>query len=149
MSLRSIDCARHSAKWRRAVLGATLLSSPVLPWKHGCSQYIPSSWCLIRSPRVPQWTWYRTRAGCQLSGFQLHALKNAQHYCQIPVVRILRFGQLFVREMGIQVADGRGWFLFHPPTLDFRRKYGRRSDLPELASLLCLGMIGNVAFGAH
>jgi len=69
-----------------------------------------------------------------LSGFQLQALKNAQHYCQIPVVRILRFGQLFVRKMGIQVADSRGRFLFHPPTLDFRQKCGRRVNLPEMAS---------------
>jgi hypothetical protein len=50
-------------------------------------------------------------------------------------VGVLRFGQLFVREMGIQVADGWGWFLFHPLTLGPRRKYKRRSDLPEMASL--------------
>jgi hypothetical protein len=71
-------------------------------------------------------------------GFRLHALENTQHYRQIPVVRVFRFGQLFVREIGIQIADGWGGFLFHPPNLDFRREYERRVNLPNLASRAAL-----------
>jgi hypothetical protein len=80
-----------------------------------------------------------------LTGLQLQTLQNAQHYRQIPVVRIFRFGQLFVREMGIQVADGWGWFLFHPLTLEPRRKYGRRVNLPEMASLHTFDIFNLVA----
>lgn len=43
----------------------------------------------------------------------LNALIDAKHQKEIPLKIIFRFGQLFVREMGIQVADGWGGFRFH------------------------------------
>jgi len=55
-------------------------------------------------------------------------------------MRVLGLGQLFVREMGIQVVDGWDRFLFHPLTLELRRKYRRWVNLPIPASIHTLGI---------
>ena len=66
-------------------------------------------------------------------GIALNALINAQHQQEILLKIIFGFGQLFVGEMGIQVADGWGGFLFHPLTLAPRWRYRRQQDLPKAA----------------